>query len=116
LALALAVSMSAVTIGAILSTALLIGPAAIALRLAARTGVAIAVAAAVGVFACWVGTLVAYDSTVWAGGNGWPVSFCIVAVIVVLYFVSGVVSRFRTDRRQATASGQPTAAEQFKVA
>ena len=57
LALALAVSMSAVTIGAILSTALLIGPAAIALRLATRTGVAIAVAAAVGVFACWAGTL-----------------------------------------------------------
>ena len=45
LALALAVSMSAVTIGAILSTALLIGPAAIALRVATRTGVAIAVAA-----------------------------------------------------------------------
>ena len=57
LALALAVSMSAVTIGAILSTALLIGPAAIALRMATRTGVAIAVAAAVGVFACWAGTL-----------------------------------------------------------
>ena len=90
LALALAVSMSAVTIGAILSTALLIGPAAIALRVATRTGVAIAVAAAVGVFACWAGTLIAYDSTVWAGGNGWPVSFCIVVVIFVLYFASGV--------------------------
>ena len=37
-ALALAVSLSAVTIGAILSTALLIGPAATALRLTRRTG------------------------------------------------------------------------------
>ena len=44
LALALAVSMSAVTIGAILSTALLIGPAAVALRVANRIGVAIAIA------------------------------------------------------------------------
>ena len=51
-------------------------------------------------FACWAGTLIAYDSTTWAGGNGWPVSFCIVAVIFVLYFASGVVSRLRTDRRR----------------
>jgi zinc/manganese transport system permease protein len=99
IALALAVSMSAVTIGAILSTALLIGPAAIALRLATRTPTAIALAAGVGVFACWLGTLIAYDSTVWAGGNGWPVSFCIVAVIFVLYFASGVIAALRKDRR-----------------
>ena len=93
LALALAVSMSAVTIGAILSTALLIGPAAIALRLVTRPGAAIAVAAAVGVFSAWAGTLLAYDSTVWAGGKGWPVSFCIVAVVFVLYFLSGLLAR-----------------------
>jgi zinc/manganese transport system permease protein len=105
LALALAVSMSAVTIGAVLSTALLIGPAAIALRLASRTGAAIAVAVAAGVLACWLGTLLAYDSTVWSGGNGWPVSFCIVAVIFVLYFASGVVSRFGRHRGR-TAPGR----------
>ncbi len=101
LALALAVSMSAVTIGAILSTALLIGPAAIALRLVSWSGMAIVVAAGVGVVACWVGTVIAYDSTVWAGGNGWPVSFCIVAVIFVLYFLSGAFARLRKDRRLA---------------
>jgi zinc/manganese transport system permease protein len=105
LAVALAVSMSAVTIGAILSTALLIGPAAIALRLAARTWVAVTVACALGVVACWIGTLVAYDSTSWAGGNGWPVSFCIVAVIFVLYFASGIIARLRSDRRGPTAVG-----------
>jgi zinc/manganese transport system permease protein len=109
LALALAVSMSAVTIGAILSTALLIGPAAIALRVAKRTGTAIAVAAAVGVCSCWAGTLVAYDSTVWAGGNGWPVSFCIVAIIFVLYFASAAGSRVRRDRRLSVAGDQPAA-------
>ena len=48
-ALALAVWLSSLAIGAILSTALLIGPAAIALRLTNRTGVALAAAAAVGV-------------------------------------------------------------------
>lgn len=101
LALALAVSLSAVTIGAILSTALLIGPAAIALRLVARTGLALAVAAAVGVFACWVGTLIAYDSADWTGGRGYPVSFCIVAVVFLLYVASGLVSRARPSRRTA---------------
>lgn len=101
LTLALAVSLSAVTIGAILSTALLIGPAAIALRVVTRTGVAIATASAVGVFACWAGTLIAYDSTDWTGGHGWPVSFCIVAVIFVLYFASGVVTRFQQPPRPA---------------
>jgi len=95
LALALAVSLSAVTIGAILSTALLIGPAAIALRVATRTGAAITIAAVVGVFACWAGTLIAYDSTDWTGGHGWPVSFCIVAIIFILYFASSVVIRMR---------------------
>jgi zinc/manganese transport system permease protein len=109
LALALAVSMSAVTIGAILSTALLIGPAAIALRVTKRTGVAIAVAGAVGVLACWSGTVIAYDSSSWAGGNGWPVSFCIVAVIFVLYFVSGVASHLRPDRRPGTGADQRAA-------
>jgi zinc/manganese transport system permease protein len=108
LALALAVSLSAVTIGAVLSTALLIGPAAIALRVATRTGVAVATAAAVGVFACWAGTLIAYDSTDWTGGHGWPVSFCIVAVIFVLYFASAVLVRRRSDQRAPTAADRVT--------
>ena len=108
LALALAVSLSAVTIGAILSTALLIGPASIALRVASRTGVAIATAAAVGVFACWAGILVSYDSTVWTG-HGWPVSFCVVAVIFILYLFSAVVARLRPERRRPRLAGQATA-------
>jgi zinc/manganese transport system permease protein len=99
LALALAVSLSAVTIGAILSTALLIGPPAIALRITTRTGVTVAVAAAVGLVACWAGTLIAYDSTDWFGGKGWPVSFCIVAVIFALYFASAVVAHYRPHSR-----------------
>ena len=46
---ALAVALSAITVGAILSTGLLIGPAAIALHLAKRPGLAILLAAAIGV-------------------------------------------------------------------
>ena len=109
LALALAVSLSAVTIGAILSTSLLIGPAAIALRVATRTGVAIAIAAAAGVFACWSGTLIAYDSTDWTGGRGWPVSFCIVAVIFILYSASALAARRRPQRRTPTAADRSKA-------
>ncbi len=53
LVLALAVALSAMTVGAILSTALLIGPAAIALRLACRPGWAILLAALIGLGASW---------------------------------------------------------------
>lgn len=95
LALALAVSLSAVTIGAILSTALLIGPAATSLRITSRTGIAIGVASALGIVATWVGILIAYDSTVWFRGQGWPVSFCIVAVIFVLYLFSAIPARLQ---------------------
>ncbi len=85
--MALDVALSAITVGAILSLALLIGPAAIALRLAKRPGLAILLAAAIGVAATRGGILVAYDSYDWTGGHGWPVSFCIVALIFVAYFV-----------------------------
>ena len=53
---ALAVALSAITVGAILSTALLIGPAAIALHFAKRPGMAILLAAAIGVAVTWGGS------------------------------------------------------------
>jgi zinc/manganese transport system permease protein len=86
-ALALAVSLSAVTIGAILSTALLIGPAATALRLTKRAPVAMAISAAIGVAATWIGILLAYDSYDWTPGRGWPVSFFVVTLVFVFYLV-----------------------------
>ncbi|MDA8292007.1 MAG: metal ABC transporter permease [Actinomycetota bacterium] len=101
LALALAVSLSAVTIGAILSTALLVGPAASALRVASRLATALVVAAATGVGATWLGILVAYDSVDWTGGSGWPVSFCIVATVFLVYAASGLPGRVRRARRPA---------------
>jgi zinc/manganese transport system permease protein len=88
LVLALAVALSAMTIGAILSTALLIGPAAIALRLAKRPGWAVILAALIGLGATWGGILLAYDSFYWTPGHGWPVSFFIVTVIFLAYVIS----------------------------
>lgn len=91
MALALAVGLSSLAIGTILSTALLVGPPATALRLTRRVGHALAVASLIGVGATWTGILLAYDSYYWgAGGNGWPVSFFIVSAVFALYLISGL--------------------------
>jgi zinc/manganese transport system permease protein len=99
-ALALAVELSALTIGAVLSTALLIAPAAAALRLTRRIGFAIAIAIAVGVGSTWLGILMSFESYSWFDGrHSWPVSFCIVLVAFVAYLLSGIAvpvgARFR---------------------
>ena len=104
LTVAVTVALGAITIGAILSTALLIGPAAIALRMTRRPSTAMGVAAAVGVAATWVGCLLAYDSYYWPPfGHGWPVSFCIVAVIFVMYLVVDIARWFH-GRRAGTGA------------
>jgi len=102
LALALAVSRSALTVGAILSTALLIGPAAIALRLAKRPGRAVVLSALIGISATWGGILLAYDSYYWTPGHGWPVSFFVVALIFLLYVITG---RAGQNTKRAAAAG-----------
>jgi zinc/manganese transport system permease protein len=95
-ALALAVELSALTIGAVLSTALLIGPAAAALRLTKRAGRAALVAMALGVGSTWAGIVLSYDSYEWFNGErSWPVSFCIVAVVFIVYLLSGAVTPLR---------------------
>jgi len=89
--LAISVGLSALAIGAILSTALLIGPAATALRLSKRFGRAIAIACAIGVGSTWLGVLLAYDSYYWGSSHQpLPVSFFIVALVFVLYLLSGL--------------------------
>jgi zinc/manganese transport system permease protein len=86
--LALAVALSSMTVGAVLSTALLVGPAATALRIIKRPGPAAISAALVGLCATWLGILLAYDSYYWTPGHGWPVSFFIVTLIFVAYLVA----------------------------
>jgi zinc/manganese transport system permease protein len=89
IAIALTVSLSALTIGAILSTALLIGPAATGLRLTSRPGLAMVWAVLIGLAATWLGVLLAYDSYYWPPGrHGWPVSFFVVTLILVFYLLS----------------------------
>ena len=83
--LALAVTLSAMSVGAILSTALLIGPAASALRLTRRPWAACALAAALGVACCWGGVALAYASYGFTPGRVWPVSFFIVALVFGTY-------------------------------
>jgi len=96
LALALAVALAAMTIGAILSTALLVGPAATALRLTRRPGRAIALAGLLGAAAMWLGILLAYDSFAWSSaGTGWPVSFFVVTLIFLAYLLSGLPGLLR---------------------
>jgi zinc/manganese transport system permease protein len=101
IAIALAVSLAAITVGAILSTALLIGPAAIALRVTRAPGRAMLAAAALSVGATWLGIVLAYDSFTWPPQHdGWPVSFFIVALI----FVGFVASQLRSRRVRPEAA------------
>jgi zinc/manganese transport system permease protein len=92
MALAISVALSAVIIGAVLSTALLIGPAATALRIARGPIRAMATAAAIGVAATWIGIVLAYDSFYWPpSGHSWPVSFFVVALVVGGYLLTYLV-------------------------
>lgn len=90
LALAVSVALAAMTIGAVLATALLVGPAAAALRLTRRPAAAVAAAGGIGVGATWLGIVLAYDSFYWPPrGQGWPLSFFIVGLILITYVLAG---------------------------
>ena len=90
-ALAVSVSLAAVAIGAVLSTALLIGPSATALRITKSPGLAMVTSALTGTAATWLGIVAAYDSYYWPPyGHGWPVSFFVVAFVLVGYLLTYV--------------------------
>jgi zinc/manganese transport system permease protein len=113
MALAVSVALSAVIIGAVLSTALLIGPAATALRLAKSPVRAVITAAGLGVLAIWIGIVLAYDSYYWPpAGRGWPVSFFVVTLIVGGYLVTYLPRSGRGDRRAAAGKQESIDAEQ----
>ena len=89
LAMALAVALSAVTIGAILSTALLVGPAASALLLTRAPRPGDRARRAIGVATTWLGILLAWDSYYWPPlHHGWPVSFFVVTLVLIVYLAS----------------------------
>jgi zinc/manganese transport system permease protein len=92
----------------VLSTALLIGPAATALRLVKSPVRAMVTAAAVGLATTWIGILLAYDSYYWPPhGHGWPVSFFVVALVLVGYLATYA----RRPRRPLSRSPHEEAAE-----
>ncbi len=93
LLLALAVTLSAMAVGAILSTALLIGPAAAALRLARNPVAAMALSALLGLLCAWGGVWLAYQSYGWTPGHVWPVSFFITALVLVVYAAASLARR-----------------------
>ncbi len=98
-ALAVAVGLSAIAIGSILSTALLIGPAASALRLTRRMGWTIMTACLIGVGGTWLGVLLAYDSAYWdSSREGLPVSFFVVSVLFLIYLLTELPLRRRAAR------------------
>jgi zinc/manganese transport system permease protein len=105
LTLAVAVGLSSIAIGSVLSTALLIGPAATALRVTRNLRTALVVASALGVVATWLGVVLAYDSFYWfPSSQGLPVSFFIVALIFLSYLCSGLPAlRRRTSSPVAAA-------------
>jgi zinc/manganese transport system permease protein len=122
--MAIAVALSAITIGSILSTALLIGPAATAVRLTRRPLLAMLWAAVIAVAATWLGVLLSYDSYTWPPSHhGWPVSFFVVALIFVAYLtvdLGGGWSRRRRARelsleRQRAGVPQSSAAAGLEV-
>lgn len=108
LALALAAALAAITIGSILGTALLVGPAASALRLTKRPLMAMLTAAGIGIGAMWLGIVLAYDSYEWPpAGHGWPISFFVVTIVFILYLISGLPER-RHRRRGENPEHAPS--------
>ncbi|MCI0183917.1 metal ABC transporter permease [Sulfoacidibacillus ferrooxidans] len=88
-ALAMTVEQSAIVIGALLSTALLIGPAATAIRLTSSISHAIVLSVFIGLTVTWGGILLAYDSYYFPPvGRGWPVSFFVASLILVFYMLA----------------------------
>jgi len=118
LALAVAVGLSSITIGSVLSTALLIGPAATSLRLTKNLRHALVLACALGVVSTWLGVLLAYDSYYWdPSSRGLPVSFFIVTIIFLSYLVSGlpIVRRVVARRDVVPPSRAPSAQRNREV-
>jgi zinc/manganese transport system permease protein len=57
-----------------------------------------AVAIGIGIAAVWIGVVLAYDSYHWPPKeHGWPVSFFVVALVFLLYLLSGLVE-WRRER------------------
>ena len=104
LVVAVTVGLSSIVIGSVLSTTLLIGPAAAALRLGRRLSSTLVLAGALGVGAVLAGVVVSYDSYYWwASHRALPVSFCVVMFVVGELAVINLTRRVRRSAPRAGA-------------
>ena len=102
LLMAVTVGLSAIVIGSVLSTALLIGPPAAALRLGRRLGASLVMAVVLGALAVVAGVVASYDSYYWwPSHRALPVSFCVVTMVVVELIVTNALAR-RASVRDAS--------------
>lgn len=91
--LAVAVEEGSMVLGALLSTALLIGPAATAIRLTSRIGWASILSALIGMVTTCIGIILSYDSYNWLPSHrGWPVSFFIASLIFIFYLSARLIN------------------------
>jgi zinc/manganese transport system permease protein len=105
--LAVSVGLSSIVIGSILSTALLIGPPASALKMSSHVTKAVSIAVGLGVAATWLGIVFAYDSYYWLPAHrGLPVSFFVVFVVVIEFSFANLAYRFHARRVASTTSAR----------
>lgn len=80
--------------GSLLSTALLIGPAAAAVQITRKMSSAMLLSASLGVIAMLIGIVLAYDSFQWPPvGRGWTVSFFVSVIILLFYLLARIKGR-----------------------
>jgi zinc/manganese transport system permease protein len=94
--MAVAVAETAQIVGVLISTALLIGPAATAIALVRDPLRAIAFAMSLAVAEVWIAIALAYASYGWTrGAASWPVSFFVAAIALFAYLAARAYRRAR---------------------
>jgi zinc/manganese transport system permease protein len=89
--LAISVEQTALAVGALLSTAVLVGPAATAARITVNPARAFGLAVLIATAQVWLGIVLAYDSFLWPPvDRGWPVSFFVTTLVVLTYLAVSV--------------------------
>jgi zinc/manganese transport system permease protein len=84
--MAAALAEAAQLVGVLLTTALVIGPAAAAIALSSRLVTALVLAVAIGVAQMTLSIALAYASYTWPpGGTGWPISFFVGVLALASY-------------------------------
>jgi len=87
--MAVAVAEAAQVVGVLVSTALLVGPAATAIALVRAPLPGIALAIAIGIGEAWLAIALAYGSFGWShGGRSWPVSFFVATLALGIFIAA----------------------------